>query len=335
MRLRLATPPALLLSSWAMLANAEPTEFALLYRPVPECPAREAFVAELTARSPWLREGAGEAPDVSLEVWFEAADPLTGVIVLRDSDGRTTMRTVPGASCAEVSSALALIATLLIDQQRRETAAPEPTPAEPAPAAPAPARPEEDHGQQPIEDSSDEQKSGLKLGVGAGFAVEYGVAPDAALAGAGEISAAWTQPSILQPLLSATFERTLTDEEQTAAGVGRFRWTALRVAGCPLRLPAEGPLFMRPCAHFEAGMIDAQGTDTVREANATVPWWAIGIAERIEYLVADPLSFVLELGARLHLREDRFYFDPDSQQTTAFEVPPAGLFARAGIQAAF
>ena len=89
-------------------ASAQEMTYSLFYLPAKDCPPAEQFAAELAARAPWLVETAGEAP-LSIEVSFQEASPVTGVLVLRDTDGQTTTRSVPGSSCAEVVSALALI----------------------------------------------------------------------------------------------------------------------------------------------------------------------------------------------------------------------------------
>src|SRR5262245_45439686 len=101
-------------------ARAENTPYTLFYLPAEGCPTAEQFSTELSNRAPWLVEAEREAA-LAIEVSFEEGPPLTGMLVLRDADGNTTQRSVPGSSCAEVVSALALITTVLIDAQRSES----------------------------------------------------------------------------------------------------------------------------------------------------------------------------------------------------------------------
>ncbi|HVJ21434.1 MAG TPA: hypothetical protein VM686_38750, partial [Polyangiaceae bacterium] len=111
----------------ASRAHAEEVTYSLFYLPAKGCPSAEQFAAELATRAPWLTEADGEAP-LSIEVSFQESTPVTGVLVVRDTDGQTTTRSVPGSSCAEVVSALALITTVLVDAQRAEKPAPAPAP---------------------------------------------------------------------------------------------------------------------------------------------------------------------------------------------------------------
>ena len=63
----------------------------------------------------------------------------------------------------------------------------------------------------------------------------------------------------------------------------------------------------------------------------TAPWWAIGSFARLEAQIVSRLAGVLDGGFLIPLRHDRFYFDPDGAESTAFQVPTAGAFARLGI----
>jgi hypothetical protein len=156
-----------------------------------------------------------------------------------------------------------------------------------------------------------------------------------ALAGAFELAVEWHRRQIVEPLLGLTFERTLAETVEHTQGQARFHWTALRLGVCPLRLPLDRRVVLRPCGLFEGGAIDAEGVDVPGADDATAAWWAAGVSARLELDIIERLSMLVELGGRLHFKQDRFYFDPDSPQTTLFEVPPVGFFGRAGIQGGF
>jgi hypothetical protein len=273
---------------------------------------------------------------------------------LRDREGHPTVRAIPGATCDEVVAALTLTASLLIDAQRQATQ----TPAAPVapvgsvePAVPAPppltAKPTPPPSPVPPSVRTDAVDKGsdasstvakpsktLEVHVGAGAAAEQGVAPNMALAGAFELAVKWNRGQLVEPMVSMTFERTLAETVEQTEGNARFQWTALRLGLCPLRLHEERVLF-RPCGFFEGGAIDAEGVDVPGADDATAAWWAAGVSGRLELEIFERLAGLVELGARLHFKQDRFYFDPDSPQTTLFEVPPVGLFGRAGIQGGF
>jgi hypothetical protein len=248
-RLR-ALPIALALLATTAGATAE-SSYSLSYRAADGCPTREDFIAELGARSPNLREATNGAPDVSIEIWFEGHEPTHGILLLRDAEGRPTLRTIPGATCQEVVAALALTASLLTDAQRQAGPVPAAPPAAESPAPPAkPATTADPVIQSPTADSQDEgsenpadadQSSTLRFHVGMGAAVEQGVAPSVAFAGALELGVEWRRPYPLEPLISVTLERTLTETLEEPQGDARFRWTALRLGFCPFRLVSDGP----------------------------------------------------------------------------------------------
>ncbi len=296
--------------SWASAASAAQTSFALVYHPAPACPGRSEFTSELLARSPWLEE-SGAAPELGLEVWYEqSGGAYQGLLALRDARGQVTLRRVPGATCAEVASALALVTAVLVDARREELAARE--------AAERPAQ------------APNEERVRLQLGVAA--ALNTAVAPGAVPGATLELGFELWRASASRPLVSLAVERTLVVDESTASGTASFRWTAGRLALCPVRLPAAASLAFRPCVFAEYGVIDAQGTGTELADSASVPWWAVGALGRLDWLVLDPLSVLVDVGFRAPIRRDRFYFDPDTPDDTAYEVPAAGFLAHLGLQ---
>jgi hypothetical protein len=322
-------------------ASAAESSYSLTYRPAEGCPTREEFVAELGARSQDVHEASNESARVSLDVWFEGQAPIQGVLLLRDDAGQTSRRAIPGATCEEVVAALALTASLLIDAQIQASATvasvvPEPS-APTAPVLSAAVRPPPaavaDEGPEPPDGA--ESRSTFRVRVGAGVAVEHGIAPNVAAAGAFDLAVRWRSRSIVEPVFGVTLERTLPETVTLDRGKARFRWTALRVGFCPLRFPSEGSLLFRPCASLEGGAIAADGDDVPEAKEVTTPWWAAGVSGRAELGLIEPLSGLFELGARLQFKQDRFYFDPDSPDSTVFEVPRAGLWGRVGVQAEF
>jgi hypothetical protein len=304
-------------------AWAQNTPYTLFYLPAEGCPTAEQFAAELSARAPWLVEAEEEAA-LAIEVSFEQATAINGVLVLRDADGQTTTRSVPGASCAEVVSALALITTVLIDAQRSESPPTPPVPEALKPAPPpAPA----------LERPRARKPSHFRLGFGAGASVNGGVAPSTALAGTFEFSGEWSPTRLFSPLVSLSAERSLPDDTSTAGGAARFRWSVLRAGACPLRTSAGSALAFRPCALFEGGILEADGSDIEHATRTRSPWWSIGAAARLELALLDPLAVILEGGGRYHLRRDSFYFASGAAEGTIFAVPPGGGFGRVAMLA--
>jgi hypothetical protein len=85
---------------------------------------------------------------------------------------------------------------------------------------------------------------------------------------------------------------------------------------------------LRPCGLVEAGVIHAAGERTVDREVVTAPWGAGGVGLNLHLTPTRPLDLVLEGSAVFPWGRDRFFFDPDEPENTAFEVAPVGLSGR-------
>src|SRR5947199_9480124 len=98
------------------VARADEQFFTLDYRAPPGCPSWPRFVTEVTLRTPRVRL-AEDRRHLAIGVDVDIADGrthATGHLVLREPDGSRAVRKVDGADCAEVTSALALVAALAL-----------------------------------------------------------------------------------------------------------------------------------------------------------------------------------------------------------------------------
>jgi len=272
------------------------------------CPASREFATQLGARTPRARPAVGSEPALRFVVEVAAkSPPWVGRLTVQDLGGATTVREVPGASCQEVVSAMALIAAILVDPD----ASTEPwRPPPPAPAAPA-ARP----------------TSPWWFGMGAGLGVES--TPTPVPAAAVSVAAVLAQDRTAWFGLGLVHVPGVTVSR--ASGDGVFRWTAARASACALRWPGSGPVAARPCALLEAGALHAAGQRTVDRQQVDVPWLAGGLGLQLVATPVAPLALVLEGGVVIPWRRDRFYFDPDGNDNVAFRVPAVGLSARLGL----
>ncbi|MBW2528493.1 MAG: hypothetical protein JRI23_30235, partial [Deltaproteobacteria bacterium] len=141
----------LLLVAFTAGAAEDEERVHLQYERSGPCAGRDAFVAQVAARTPkarWATSPEGvrvfqvtlAADPEEGERWSQAAGTLT----ILDTDGSRATRRVEGDSCEEVLAAVALIAALAIDPQADvlgAVVAPPPTPPMWEPPAPLPPTP--------------------------------------------------------------------------------------------------------------------------------------------------------------------------------------------------
>lgn len=303
------------------------------------------FSSQVIERSQQMRLAAPEetASVFELEIRQGEAE-FSGKLLLREPSGRITGRELAGASCDEVVAALALIAAVMIDPTADPTTGTT-TSVTSRDAPPGVSRSSREstsahRRREPRErlaragkrsapaSNAVPQATRWSFGVGLGFALEDAVVPEVAPGLAAELDAEYAAGGALRPLFALQLTRTLTEDVATNAGTAELTWTAARLLGCPLAWPAEELFALRPCAAFEAGLLDATGTDTSRQATSSAPWFALGAGARIEFRPARRLRLALDGGAVFPLRRDRFYFAP---ATAAFEVPAVGASVRLAL----
>jgi hypothetical protein len=318
----------LLLSSTTFAAERSGAPFRVEYATSKICESSDDFSPQLLQRSHHVRHALPDEPGVVFRIeFFEEKGALRGRLTLRELDGRETARVVPGVSCEEVVAALALIAAVLIDPS-----APVDSPHR-APARP----PVDDRSRADTRTAPRDSKRSMRLGFGAGVSVlvQSAVAPDPNLGMGVEANTTLDSGGWLSPLFAVAANRTLTDTATTPNGTAQLSWWALRASACPVRWPERRWLALRPCALFDIGQLNGSGENTERRAESSGMWLAAGASGRVEAFVLQRLSLLAEGGILAPLRRDRFYFDPDSETTTAFEVPELGALARFAVVAHF
>jgi hypothetical protein len=332
----------LLGSGVAAADEAERIAFRVEYSEGSTCSNAESFAEQLLRRTERLRPANADERSLTFRIAIAPnGATLNGRLSVRELDGSETTRDVPGATCEDVTTAMALIAAVLVDPNASTESAAEPA-TEPSPppllpetaaaAAPAQARkPEPAPPARAVEPNA--TPSRVLLGGGAMFALEGAVGPEPTPALSLELEAALERNDFLSPLFVLAFEYAFPTRAETPNGVARLQWMAGRATGCPLRFPASGRLALRPCALFEYGRLAASGEETQRRASTSTPWTALGGTLRGEYTVVGALLVVLEGGFVAPLQRDTFYFDPPSPENVAFEVPSVGATARLGIAA--
>jgi len=278
-------------SALAQTPDTEPVH--ITYGAVAACPGRDAFIAQVRARTSRARVAAegelGRTIAVSVQ---PTGRGFFGTLVLTTPNGETSTRDVSAESCHEVVEALALITALTIDPEAntrplREVAAPPsttptqpgtpqplppqpasasspaqpPTPAPAASAAPtrSPAAPAAALPPAAPPDEAGPTSTETRLVVGAQGEIRVGgVAPHWVLAPRLFLEFGSAAGTLFSPLGDLSIAGTSTHVEADV-GDAQLLWLVARVEGCPLNLTGDDTAGLRPCATFEGGILRGVG----------------------------------------------------------------------------
>lgn len=279
------------------------------------CPGSAAFHHEVAARVrrpvEWVQEGASTVVRVQL-----ASSPAgaTGQLEMTQAGGAPTRRDFSAETCAEVSSALALVVALALDPNAHTEpllAEPSPPPSEPPPSpvtrdpppvTRAPPRPSA-AARAPLP-----PRTRFFVGPAAGIAGGYvptGLVTLGAVLGLDAKRRGWLSPlAQLTPLWAKTGTTGPRSPHAT------FAWALLRVDACPTRLALGSGLMLFPCASGEAGQVSASGRDDSVDVpeSRTRAWVALGPSLSLRF-EADRWFFALSGGALAPLTRDEFVFE--------------------------
>lgn len=307
--------------------------FRLEYWAQGRCPDAVEFARQVQTRAPRLRPAVSDEPALGFyaELVEENGSAL-GRLTARSPDGREVTREVRGPTCDDVSTALALIAAMAVDPTQSGAPAPRPS-----------ARPRATRGRAAEEDAellALETPPGLRpqrwtFGLGGGLGFDSAIAPSPGYGLSIAFEAEGRQGSVLRPLFALSANRAAAPNTETRAGnSASFTWLAFRLAACPLRWPEDTPLFIRPCAFFDAGLLGANVSQGSNKQDRSKTWLALGGFGRVEALVAEEvLSFQLDGGITVPL--ERNSFDAGADSPSAFRVPRSGLLGRIGLSYRF
>ncbi len=296
---------------------------------------------------------------------------FAGRITVREPDGTSTERAVAGESCAQVMTALALIAAVAVDptaassggtaaasataasstppassssaapaasSSSAPTSAP-PASASPPPPPPPPPKPDEPNPDEPKppDDAHEEPSPAPPPRPGTwGFAV-------GAHAGAIDGVApdvllllpifveAAREGSFFAPAARLRFDRSGSGTVSSGGASAQFTWTAAALDLCPIKLGA-GRFDARPCLRFEGGSLAAAGVDVQPSRSGARPWLSTGAAARGRFVVIGPLFLEAEAALGLALVRDRFFVEPSQ---TVFKTPLVGWSATGGVGVQF
>ncbi len=309
--------------------DALPVQFD--YEARPGCPDADSFVRDVLARAPRARVAATQDRARFLVVRIHPSGRgLEGVLFVRDVDGTTRERSVHSESCAELVTALAVIAAVVIDPvtarvsgldggvESRVDAAP----ALPAPPAPEPMDASAPPGAPPVAPpkiaagvSSD--PPGWTWSAGGGAGVVGGASPSVLVSFAVFVEAGRVATGIFKPSARLRFQRTSAGGPDRLGAGARFVLTSGGVDLCPIALLAR-PIRLQPCARAELGGLSAEGRDVEPVRTTVRPWAGVGPLVRGRLGLTGPLFAELEMAVLALIVRDRFLVEPN----TLVYVPP-------------
>jgi hypothetical protein len=291
------------------------------------------------------------------------AGRFMGRLVVRELDGSEAERTVVGETCAEVVSALALIAAVAIDPT---AAAPKSSSNEPvaaastnttpsatsaalaaenpptkpeqrteshAPPEQPPTVPDENAPKPPSNEASNRAVAASPhtwhVSLGADGEVGTGSSPTLWVSVPAFVEL-WRRPTgagIFAPGARIRFERAGSGVVASSTGSAKFTWTKGSLDLCPIAW-SFGSVRLQPCARAEAGVVEASGVDVQPGRTNTRPWVTAGSVARGRWTVLDPLFVEVETAALVPIVRDRFFLETNN--TTVFQAGVVAWTAAAG-----
>jgi len=338
--------------------------FTTEYRAADGCPRREQFIDEIRRRTALARvAGPGEQPEIAMRVRIDRRGKrFTGKLDI--TIGTTsTQRDLTDPSCAEVTSALALIAALAIDPLAETSSRlpPLPLPPDPhvpgevgvRPAIPEPKLLEDPHylgigrAKVPTHGEVDlllpaalpafptyraERDRGFELGPGVDFALDVGPGPTPLAGFSGLVGV--RSLSRLSWQLRAELTYSVSTSDSTAGGLAQgdpvsFRMLRGRFEGCFPAWRAASWFRAWPCADLAGGAIYAELSRASAGAttDATSPWFALGAGGRVDFSPASWFDLSIRAGADFPLVRGSF---KDELQREVFTPSPATFSLGAG-----
>lgn len=246
----------------------------LTYDAPPSCPSEATFRSAVASRAPGVALDAPSPQSLRIEIVTSSA-AYAGRLVVEENNETFAPRQVSGADCAEVSSALALIAALVL---RAPPEAPPPPRAE----ALVIERAVVSGPRTPVD-----RRRPRRWGIAMGLAASAGLLPGVAWSLPVEVAFGGIDDGEHAPVVRAGLRwgRTTTDD-----GRADFTQLGLSAEVCPYVF--SRPRFrLEPCVFAEGGMLSGSSNGLVAPTDRSRPYAALGGRLRGQWFVA-PLVFV-------------------------------------------
>jgi hypothetical protein len=337
-------------------AQTEEEPVHLEYHAPSICDDDAQFFARARSRASRMRRARPDERARKFTVDIEQrGGRMWGRLVVRNPEGRQTVREIEAKDCNEAVDALSLVVALAINPragaQTGTSVGPELDPTLPGPASNAPNAP------QPPSPAGTTGPPGSAApstapAPAATSPTMAAPAPDASSSASGPFAAAgaplwafrgglsaWGLGAIApQPLLGArasaevlnlaeraiapSFRASLGYAAQQGfvvdGGTAHFAYAGTNIEICPLRIPPGGALVLRPCVMADLGLVFVRGSDAQNARGETRPWADIGAGGRLEWALGRQLGIELDAGCMFPIWRDRFLFGTRSFHRVAW-----------------
>lgn len=297
---------------------ADEVPLLVRYRAPATCPGSDAFLSEVTARTPRARAAhAGEAATSVRIAIRDVPGGNAGTLELTAPGTAPSLREVSASDCGQVVAALALMTALAIDPNAALGVVQH---EQPQPAAPKPqpalriALPETPSTRDAVQWSF---SLGVQLTVAGGLAPDLLLLPRPFVQLAREDGSGWGQA------LRVSATHAYARIESTDGNGSLSLWLA-RLELCPLRVFPIRSLALSACVPVDAGRLSANGRAVTPSKQVARPWLSLGTAGRVEWEVFE--MWVLEAAGELSVPvvRDRFYVGTGTTLHRAPAVAGAG-----------
>lgn len=288
--------------------------FRLVWSSSAGCGSARAFLAELSGRTALLREAHADEHAITLIVeTFPAAGGVKGQLTVRKPDGDLSVREVPGSSCLEVETAMALIAALMVDPLAAGI--------EPTRALRRSNRSESRPGSPPAT-----QESAWSLRFEQRLTARTAIAPGLTWGQALGVMLT-REASRFRPSLGLTAH--LAHSTVSAPqGQAELEWAAAQLTFCPAGAGSHERWDVRACAGFQVGRLRGTGFQTTGAATKSIVWSGALVGLEARHLLVGPLWLGLEGAFVLPFTRERFYLEPEP---TLHQVPAWGVGCGLGL----
>jgi hypothetical protein len=323
------------------LAQADEEPVFLEYHAPAACENDSQFFVRARSRAPRMRLARPSERARMFVVDIEQRKGRTlGRLTVRNPEGRQTVREIEAKDCSEAVDALALVMALAVNPRAAdapaavsprtadappapETPRPAPTalPDEPVAPAPTPQPTAPSATTRPPIPSSNVSADAPETAASAsprdtGWAFRAGlsalgvsaIAPEPLLGGRASGELVHLATEVIAPSFRASVGYATHAGFVVDGGTAHFAYAGTNLEICPLRLPAAGPLLLRPCAMADVGLVFARGTETIAERGDTRPWVALGGGGRLEWALGRRVGLDLDVGCTFPIWRDRFLF---------------------------
>jgi hypothetical protein len=327
----------------APAALTAPEQVELRYLGGPECPGQASFVNDVASRIRRPIEWVSQNPSIQIVIRVaQTGAHATGTLEVVGRSGEPTRREFVGSTCAEISSALALVAALALDPNARTGPLAAPAEAEPvtppAPAvepSPTPApvmRPSPAPEREPAPRRA-EAAPRYRAWLGPTAGVALGYAPQPLVVLGVSLGARAAMRRGFSPSFQLTPMWGKTGSTGPSVSSGTFAYALTRLQACPTELRVVPALSFEPCVAGELGRVAARGEGSAVAVPVAVDrWWAAAGAALALHLSVGHWFSRLETQALFPITRDKFVFRAPERQIQQADVLVYGLSLSVGFE---